>query len=87
MKIHELAQSEYASIDDITVDIAEAVKEADELNAENERLRADIETKDKEINALKSKNLELLAMIPSVIEDTREPEPEVEEIYKEDIYF
>ena len=87
MKIHELAQAEYNSIDEITVDIAEAVKEADELSAENERLRADIDAKDKEINALKSKNLELLAMIPSVVEDTREPEEEVEEIEKEDIYF
>lgn len=87
MKIHELAQSKYNSIDEITVDIAEAVKEADEISAENERLRGDIEIKDKEINSLKTKNLELLAMIPSVVEDTREPEPEVEEIYKEDIYF
>lgn len=87
MKIHELAQAEYNSIDEITVDIAEAVKEADELNAENERLKADLENRDKEINSLKTKNLELLAMIPTVIEDTREPEPEFEEIYKEDIYF
>lgn len=86
MKIHELAQAEYNSIDEITVDIAEAVKEADELNAENERLKADLENRDKEINSLKTKNLELLAMIPTVIEDNREPE-EVEEIYKEDIYF
>lgn len=87
MRIHELAQAEFSSIDEITVAIAEAVTEADELNAENERLKADLENKDKEINSLKTKNLELLAMIPTVIEDTREPEEVIEEIDKEDIYF
>lgn len=87
MKIHELAQAEFESIDDITVGIAEAVKETDELSAENERLRADLDIKDKEINSLKTKNLELLAMIPTVIEDTKEPEEEFEEIDKEEIYF
>ena len=87
MRIHELAQTEFASIDEITVAIAEAVTEADKLSAENERMRADLDIKDKEIASLKTKNLELLAMIPAVVEDTREAEPEVEEIYKEDIFF
>lgn len=87
MKIHELAQAEYSSIDDITVDIAEAVIEVDNLSAENERLKTDLDIKDKEINSLKTKNLELLAMIPTVIEDNREPEEEFEEIEKEEIYF
>lgn len=86
MKIHDLANKNFESKDDIVVDIAEAITEVDEIVTEKNRLVDENEELKKEVNSLKAKNLDLLAMIPSVVED----KPVVEDgeiITEEDIYF
>lgn len=83
MKIHELANKNYESIDEIVVDIAESIKEVDELEKTKNTLESENETLKSEVISLKEKNLQLLSMMPTAIE-TKE-EPEVEEIYIEDV--
>lgn len=86
MKIHDLANKEFETKDDIVVELAEAITEVNEVVAEKERLEKDCEEKDNIINSLKSKNLELLAMIPTVVEETKTV-VEDELINEEDIYW
>lgn len=76
MKIHELANKNYESIDDIVVDIAESIKEVDELEKTKNMLESENETLKAEVISLKEKNLQLLSMMPTT--ETKE-EPEVEE--------
>lgn len=87
MKIHDLANKQFDSIDEITTDIAESIIEIDEVVKEKEKLEKEKEELQESVNSLKSKNLELLAMIPVVNEDVKKEEKEPEEIKIEDIYY
>lgn len=78
MKIHELANKDYKSIDEIVVDIAESIAEVDELEKTKNTLESENETLKSEVISLKEKNLQLLSMIPTATE-TQEEGPEVEE--------
>lgn len=87
MKIHDLANKQFDSIDEITTDIAESIIEIDEVVKEKEKLEKEKEELQESVNSLKAKNLELLAMIP-VVDDSRKDESETsEEIKIEDIYY
>ena len=87
MKIHDLANKQFESIDEITTDIAESIIEIDEVVQEKEKLEKEKEELQESVNSLKAKNLELLAMIPVVTEDVKKEENELEEIKIEDIYY
>lgn len=88
MKIHDLANKQFESIDEITTDIAESIIEIDEVVKEKEKLEKEKEELQESVNSLKTKNLELLAMIPVVADDARKDESETsEEIKIEDIYY
>ena len=87
MKIHDLANKQFESIDEITTDIAESIIEIDEVVKEKEKLEKEKEELQESVNSLKAKNLELLAMIPVVNEDVKKEENEHEEIKIEDIYY
>lgn len=86
MKIHDLANKQFESIDEITTDIAESIIEIDEVVKEKEALEKEKAELQESVNNLKAKNLELLAMIPVVVEDSKEEET-TEEIKIEDIYY
>lgn len=88
MKIHDLANKQFDSIDEITTDIAESIIEIDEVVKEKEKLEKEKEELQESVNILKAKNLELLAMIPVAADDSRKDETETsEEIKIEDIYY
>jgi seryl-tRNA synthetase len=87
MKIHDLANKQFESIDEITTDIAESIIEIDEVVKEKERLEKEKEELQESVNSLKAKNLELLAMIPVVVDDSKEESETTEEIKIEDIYY
>lgn len=87
MKIHDLANKQFDSIDEITTVIAESIIEIDEVVKEKEKLEKEKEELQESVNSLKAKNLELLAMIPVVTEDVKKEEKEPEEIKIEDIYY
>lgn len=88
MKIHDLANKQFESVDEITTDIAESIIEIDEVVQEKEKLEKEKEELQESVNSLKAKNLELLAMIPVVTDDSRKDEVEAtEEIKIEDIYY
>lgn len=86
MKIHDLANKQFESIDDITTDIAESIIEIDEVVKEKEKLEKEKEELQESVNSLKAKNLELLAMIP-VVDDSLKKDETSEEIKIEDIYY
>lgn len=87
MKIHDLANKQFESIDEITTDIAESIIEIDEVVKEKEKLEKEKEELQESVNSLKAKNLELLAMIPVVVDDSKEESEATEEIKIEDIYY
>lgn len=87
MKIHDLANKQFESIDEITTDIAESIIEIDEVVKEKERLEKEKEELQESVNSLKAKNLELLAMIPVVVNDPLKKDETSEEIKIEDIYY
>ena len=87
MKIHDLANKQFESIDEITTDIAESIIEIDEVVKEKEKLEKEKEELQESVNSLKAKNLELLAMIPVVIDDSLKKDETSEEIKIEDIYY
>lgn len=87
MKIHDLANKQFESIDEITTDIAESIIEVDEVVKEKEKLENEKEELQESVNSLKAKNLELLSMIPVVVDDFKEESETTEEIKIEDIYY
>lgn len=87
MKIHDLANKQFESIDEITTDIAESIIEIDEVVKEKEKLEKEKEELQESVNSLKTKNLELLAMIPVVVDDSLKKDETSEEIKIEDIYY
>lgn len=86
MILNEIIEKDYASKDDLTVDLAKAIEEHNELQKDFDEVKAEKIRLEEEVNSLKAKNLELLSMIP-VIVDTEETEEveETEEIKLEDI--
>jgi hypothetical protein len=87
MKIHDLANKQFESIDEITTDIAESIIEIDEVVKEKEKLEKEKEELQESVNSLKTKNLELLSMIPVATKDVKKEEKEPDEIKIEDIYY
>ena len=87
MKIHDLANKQFESIDEITTDIAESIIEIDEVVKEKEKLEKEKEELQESVNSLKAKNLDLLAMIPVVVDDSLKKDETSEEIKIEDIYY
>lgn len=87
MKIHDLANKPFESVDDIVVEIAEAITEVDEVVKNLANAEATVSELTETVNTLKAKNLELLAMIPVVSGGTVEPPVEPEFIREEDIYI
>lgn len=87
MKIHDLANKRFESIDDITTDIAESIIEVDEVVKEKEKLEKEKEDLQESVNSLKAKNLELLSMIPVVVDSRKDESETSEEIKIEDIYY
>lgn len=87
MKIHDLANKQFESIDEITTDIAESIIEIDEVVKEKEKLEKEKEELQESVNSLKAKNLELLSMIPVVVDDSLKKDETSEEIKIEDIYY
>ena len=87
MKIHDLANKQFDSIDDIVVEIAEAITEVDEVVKNLATAETTVTELTDEVNNLKAKNLELLAMIPVVSGGPTEPPAEPEFIKEEDIYI
>lgn len=87
MKVYDLASAEYESKDDLTVSIADAILEVQELEKERNDYRDEVARLEDENTRLREKNLELLARIPIV---TSEPditiEDDVEELTIKDIY-
>lgn len=55
MKIHDLANKQFESIDEITTDIAESIIEVDEVVKEKERLEKEKEDLQESVNSLKAK--------------------------------
>ena len=88
MKIHELANKKYENFDDIVVDIAESIEEANALEKERNDLKDENDRLKSEVVDLKEKNLKLLSMMPTVPEVVEEIKEEVpEEIRIEDAYI
>lgn len=85
MVLHEIINKEYDTKDDLVVDLANAVKEVDELISTKEKLIVDKENLEREVVKLKSSNLELLSMIPKVSEIDTDPDTNTEIIKKEDV--
>lgn len=87
MLIHELAEKKFETIDDLTVDIARAITEVNELIEAKDRLERENTELIDTVNDLKVKNLELLSMIPIKKDIDRKDDIEKEEIKIEDIYY
>lgn len=87
MKIHDLANKQFDTVDDIVVEIAEAITEVDEVVKNLATAEATVEELTATVNSLKAKNLELLAMIPVVSGGADEPPAEPEYIREEEIYI
>ena len=86
MKIHDLANKEFETKDEIVVELAEAITEVNEVVSEKERLEKENSEKDDIINSLKNKNLELLARIQTVVEEVK-TDVEDDYIEEEDIWW
>lgn len=82
MILEEIVKKEYETKDDLTVDLAKAIDEHNELQTKLDETTAERDGLVEENNALKSKNLELLSMIPVVTEEVKE---EIKEDVIEDI--
>ena len=87
MIIHDLANRSFDSVDDVVVEIGKAIIEVDDMAKELDELRGDNEKLEEEVASLKSKNLELLAMIPIVNDTKKDETDETEEITEDEIYF
>ena len=90
MRIHDLVNEQFETVDDITVALAEVVTETDELVKDRDDLKAETERLKAEVDSLKEKNIALLQMIPSEpvdkTEEEGEEEVEDEKIELEDLF-
>lgn len=87
MKIHELANKNYETFDDIVVDIAECIEEVNELEKERNEYKDESEKLKNEVADLKERNLKLLSMMPTVPDVAEDVTEEVAEIKIEDVYI
>lgn len=85
MKIYDLATVEYESKDDLTVSIADAIIEVQELEKSRNDYRDEVARLEDENTKLREKNLELLSRIP-IATETEEVEEVEEELSIADIY-
>lgn len=85
MKIYDLATAEYESKDDLTVSIADAIIEVQELEKSRNDYRDEVARLEDENTKLREKNLELLSRIP-IATETEEVEETEEELSIADIY-
>lgn len=85
MKIYDLATAEYESKDDLTVSIADAIIEVQELERSRNDYRDEVARLEDENTKLREKNLELLSRIP-IATETEEVEEDEEELSIADIY-
>lgn len=85
MKIYDLATAEYESKDDLTVSIADAIIEVQELEKSRNDYRDEVARLEDENTKLREKNLELLSRIP-IATETEETEETEEELSIADIY-
>lgn len=85
MKIYDLATAEYESKDDLTVSIADAIIEVQELEKSRNDYRDEVARLEDENTRLREKNLELLSRIP-IATETEEVEETEEELSIADIY-
>lgn len=85
MKIYDLAVAEYESKDDLTVSIADAIIEVQELEKSRNDYRDEVARLEDENTKLREKNLELLSRIP-IATETEEVEETEEELSIADIY-
>lgn len=87
MKVYDLATAEYETKDDLTVSIADAILEVQELEKSRDDYRDEVARLEDENTRLREKNLELLARIPIISSEpditTSEDE---EELTIKDIY-
>lgn len=91
MRIHDLVNEQFDSVDDITVALAEVVSETDALVKERDDYKAESERLKGEVDSLKEKNIQLLQMIPSEpveekVEEKVEEEKTEEKIELEDLF-
>lgn len=82
--IHDMVNTEFTEKDDIVTEIGKAVLEYDELEKEKTELAEKVSELESDVNNLKVKNLELLAMIPTVKEETKDVD-ETKEVETTDI--
>lgn len=87
MKIHELANKKFETVDDIVVDIAECIEEVNELEKERNDYKDESEKLKNEVADLKERNLKLLSMMPAVPDVAEDVTEEVTEIKIEDVYI
>ena len=87
MKIHELANKNYETFDEIVVDIAECIEEVNELEKERNDYKDESEKLKNEVADLKERNLKLLSMMPTVPDVAEDVTEEVTEIKLEDVYI
>lgn len=87
MKIYDMASTTYDSMDDAVVDLADAIKEVQELEESRNSYRDEVARLEDENTRLKEKNLELLSRIPIEISNkVTEPEVVEEELTLDDIF-
>lgn len=86
MKIYDLATAEYESKDDLTVSIADAIIEVQELEKSRDDYRDEVARLEDENVKLREKNLELLSRIPITEKEVEETEEVEEELTITDIY-
>ena len=87
MKIHELANKKFETVDDIVVDIAECIEEVNELEKERNHYKDESEKLKNEVSDLKERNLKLLSMMPAVPDVVEDVTEEFAEIKIEDVYI
>lgn len=86
MKVYDLATVEYESKDDLTVAIADAIIEVQELEQSRNDYRDEVARLEDENVKLREKNLELLSRIPITETEVEEAEEVEDDLTITDIY-
>lgn len=85
MRIYDMANEEFDTKDDLVVSIGQAIQEVEELEKNRNYYRDEVARLEDAVVHLKEKNLELLSMIPTLVEKNDESE-EIEKLTISDIY-
>lgn len=75
MKLYEIPNEEYETKDDLTVALATAITEVQDLEKSRDNYRNEVDRLKAEIVALKERNLQMLSMVAS---RTNEDDKEIE---------